>query len=223
MQTKTEIANQALALLSAGRITNITDNDNELSRAINAVFDLTAKQVMRSHRWNCCTKRATLAQLATTPTKTTSYGYSYSYQLPSDSLRFLDLNGEPWKKKQRFLSVENGVLYTNDSKAYIRYIAWVSNTEEWDVLLGEAVSVKLAMRVARRITKDGMTGGELEGHYERVIANAIRVDAMEVGSGENSPLERLLDTSPLINSSYGYGIGHLGRNSILGLEVDSSS
>lgn len=221
MQTKTEIANQALALLSAGRITNITDNDNELSRAVNAVFDITAKQVIRSHRWNCCVRRATLVQLSESPTKTATYGFSYKYQLPSDSLRFLDLNGEPWSDKQRYLSVEGLELHTNDSKANIRYLAWVSNTEEWDVLLGEAVAVKLAMRIARRITKDGVTASDLEGHYQRVVSNAIRVDAMEVGSGENSPLERILDSSPLVNSSMGYG-AYNRRNSRLGLEIDYS-
>jgi len=221
MQTKTEVANQALAFLSAGTITNINDNDNELARVVSSVFDSVAKQVIRSHRWSCCTRRATLAQIAGDPVKTSSYGYAYQYQLPSDNLRFLDLNGEPWKNKQKELSIEGSVLYTNDSAAYVRYIAWISNTEEWDVLLAEAVAIKIGSRIARRITKDGMSGEQFEGLYQKAIANAQFVDAMEVGSGENSPLNRMLESSPLVNAGRGFG-GTFRPVNRIGLEVDYS-
>lgn len=221
MTTKTEIANQALSLLSSGTITNVSDNDDAKSRVINANFDSVAKQVIRSHRWSCCIRRANLARLAEEPTKTETYGYRYKYQLPSDNLRFLDLNGEPWKNKTRSFDINGSELHTNDTKAYIRYVAWVSNTEEWDVLLAEAVGIKLAMRIARQITKDGMSGEQLLRLYQEVVAKAIHVDAMEVGSGENSPLERILESSPLVVSSQGFGGAFRPVNRV-GLDTDYS-
>ena len=117
--------------------------------------------------------------------------------------------------------MEGKELHTNESVAYIRYIAWVSNTEEWDVLLGEAVAIKIAIRIARRVTKDGMSGEQLLSLYEKVVAKAQFVDAMEVGSGENSPLERILESSPLVVSSQGYAGAFRPVNRI-GLEVDYS-
>jgi len=216
--TKTEVANNALAFLAAGRISNVLDFDDEKSRQINAVFDSVAKQVIRSHRWSCCIKRATLVQLTELPTVSRSYGYLYKYQLPSDSLRFLDINGEPWSDKTLRFDINNGSeLHTDDATVNIRYVAWISEPAEWDVLLAEAVSAKLAQRIARRITKDGISGEELEGHYQRAVSNAMRVDAMEVGSGENSPLERILETSPLVQAGSN---GAFSRNTILGINVN---
>lgn len=222
MLTKTEIANQALAILSAGTITNFDDDDDEKSRVISGVFDQVAKQVIRSHRWSCCIRRATLARLAESPTKTATFGYKYKYQLPADNLRFLDLNGEPWKDKTRGLDINGLELHTNETAANIRYVAWVSNVAEWDVLLGEAVAVKLAMRIARRITSDGISSEELYKLYRHTVAHAQHVDAMEVGSGENSPLERILESSPTVENGRGYG-GIFRPVNRVGLDVDYST
>ena len=221
MITKTEIANNALSHLAAGRVVNILTDTDEKARAINAVFDTVAKEVIRSHRWSCCIKRVKLEQLSPAPTTYQTFGYKYKYQLPSDSLRFLDLNGEPWSSKTLKFDINGKELHTDNAKAYIRYVAWVSDVTEWDVLLAEAVSVKLAMRIARRITKDGMSGEQLLGLYEGTIANAIKVDALEVGGGENSPLERILETSPLVQQGRLAGAG-FSRTSILGINVDYS-
>ena len=218
MITKTDIANQALSLLSAGTITNVLDNDDSKSRVINANFDSTAKEVIRSHRWSCCVRRATLSRLADAPTKTPTFGYDYKYQLPSDSLRFLDLNGEPWKNKTETFDINGKELHTNETLAHIRYIAWVENTEEWDVLLAEAVGIKLAMRIARQITKDGMSGEQFFPLYQQVLAKAIHVDAMEVGSGENSPIENMLESSMIVNAGYD---GVYRRGEVLGINVNT--
>jgi hypothetical protein len=218
--TKTEVANNALAFLAAGRISNVLDFDDEKSRQINAVFDSVAKQVIRSHRWSCCIKRATLSQLTEIPTTYLDFGYKYKYQLPSDSLRFLDLNGEPWSSKTLRFDINNALeLHTDDGTVNIRYVAWISEPAQWDVLLAEAVAVKLAQRIARRITKDGISPEALNAEYQRAVANAMRVDAMEVGSGENSPLERILETSPIVQAGRQ---GSFSRNSIIGINVDYS-
>jgi hypothetical protein len=219
MITKTQIANTALAYLSAGTITNILDNDDAKSRVINAVFDQTAKEVIRSHRWSCCVRRATLSRLSENPTKVYDFGYSYRYQLPSDSLRFLDLNGEPWSAKAEFFDINGKELHTDEPTVNIRYLAWEPNTEVWDVLLAEAVAIKIAMRVARQITKDGMSGEQLLKVYEMTLSKAMHVDAMELGSGENRPLERMLKNSPIVNSGQNR---YWSRNQRLGLGVDYS-
>lgn len=218
MLTKTAVANNALAYLAAGEITSIIDDNDSKARTINAVFDTVAQEVMRSHRWNCCIKRAELSELAGTPLKFGEFGYAYSYQLPADSLRFLDLNGEPWNAKTEFMAVEGRILYTNDSSAYVRYVAHITDVSQWDVLMADAIAIKLAMRIARRITKDGISGEQLNGFYRQAIAEAMRIDAMEVGSGENRPLERIINNSPLVKSSY--QSGQYGRGSRVGLEVN---
>lgn len=218
MLTKTTVANNALSYLAAGEISSILDDTDSKARTINAVFDTVAHEVMRSHRWNCCIKRAQLSELAGTPLTMGEFGYAYSYQLPADSLRFLDLNGEPWNAKTEFMSVEGKVLYTNDSVAYVRYVAYIEDVSQWDVLMADAISVKLAMRIARRITKDGISGEQLNGFYRQAVAEAMRIDAMEIGSGENRPLERMINNSPLVQAAY--QSGQYSRGSRVGLNVN---
>lgn len=218
MINKTEIANNALAYLSAGSIISIDDNDDEKSRVIRSVFDSVAKETIRVHRWSCCIKRATLSEVLPRPKVDGNFGYSRRFQLPSDSLRFLDLNGEPWNVGTSFLDINGRQLHTNAATANIRYVAWIPDTSLWDVLLAKTVAVAIAMRVARRLTKDGMSYENLYEIYIRTIAEAQKVDAMEVGSGENSPILKILNKSPIINSGRQSG-GAFRIASRLGLDI----
>ena len=114
--TKTDVANRALALLTSGTITDIDDALDEKARSIKAIFDMAAREVMREHRWNCCIKRVQLTVNPTAPIKVGYFGYQFSYPLPDDCLRFLDLNGEPYKPKSEFMDINGREPYTNGDR-----------------------------------------------------------------------------------------------------------
>jgi hypothetical protein len=196
MQTRTQIANNALSYLSAGSIVNLNDDDAK-ARAISGIFDQAAKEVIRTHRWSCCIGRAKLSKLADDPLQNGNFGYSGAFQLPSDCLRILDINGEPWSEKAEFFDLNGRQLLSDLGEIYLRYVRWEDDVSQWDTLLADVVSVKIAMKVARQITTDGISAEDLERLYRRRLEDARTVDAMEVGSGENSPMERLLARSPL--------------------------
>ena len=196
MQTRTQIANNALSYLSAGSIVNLNDDDAK-ARAINGIFDQAAKEVIRTHRWSCCIGRAKLSKLADDPLQNGNFGYSGAFQLPVDCLRILDINGEPWSEKAEFFDLNGRQLLSDLGEIYLRYVRWEDDVSQWDTLLADVVSVKIAMKVARQITTDGISAEDLERIYRRRLEDARTVDAMEVGSGENSPMERLLARSPL--------------------------
>jgi hypothetical protein len=200
MISKTDIANSALAYLSATSIQSFDDDEDEKARAIKSVFNTVAMEVAREHRWSCLIRRAELVKMSSAPLQYGQFGYRAQFQLPADCLRFLDLNGEPYKAKCEFMDLNGRRLLANCEVACIRYVAWVEDTMEWDVKFCETVALKLAMRIARRITKDGISSEDLYGIYQRTLKSARAIDAMEIGSGENSPLERMLERSPLINS-----------------------
>lgn len=204
MITKTQIANNALAYLSAGTINNIDDDDAK-ARAIKGVFDQSAQEVIRSHRWSCCISRVQLSQLAETTVQSGNFGYDHAYQIPVDCLRILDINGEPWSDKGEFFDLNGRKLLTDLDEVYLRYVKWVEEVSNWDVLLADAVAVKIAMKVARQITSDGISAEDLEMLYRQRLDVARTVDAMEVGSGENRPLERILNQSPLVKRGYAMG------------------
>jgi hypothetical protein len=196
MQTRTQIANNALSYLSAGSIVNLNDDDAK-ARAINGIFDQAAKEVIRTHRWSCCIGRAQLSQVSGDPLQNGNFGYAHAYQLPTDCLRILDINGEPWSEKAEFFDLNGRQLLADAGEVYLRYVRWEDDVSQWDTLLADVISVKIAMKVARQITTDGISAEDLERLYRRRLEDARTVDAMEVGSGENSPIERLLSRSPL--------------------------
>lgn len=218
--TKLEVANRALSILTSGTITDLDDALDEKARSIKAIFDIAAREVMREHRWSCCIKRAELTASETSPTKVGYFGYQFSYPLPTDCLRFLDLNGEPYRPKSEFMDLNGRDLLSNAGTAHIRYVADMTADADvllWDVSMAAAISVKIAMMVGRRITKDGMSYEELYQLYQRELDTARRLDAMEMGSGENRPIERIIENSPLIN--HGRRVGR-NLNQIIGSEVD---
>lgn len=219
MQTETDVANNALSFISAGRINSLYDEDDPKAGTIRAIFDSASREVMRGHRWSCCIARKTLSKNAGERDVTERFGYQHSYKLPVDSLRFLDLNGEPWTLKGRFFDVNGRDLLTNASEARIRYVKHEKDTTIWDSLLAEAIAIKIAMKVARQLTTDGISAEALLGLYKSAVMEAQRVDAMEVGSGENSPLERILESSPLVQQGRR---GSFGIASIIGLDLDIS-
>jgi hypothetical protein len=217
MTSKTDIANSALAYLSATSIQDFDDDEDEKARVIKSVFDTVAKEVARKHRWSCLIRRATLSKLSESPILSGNFGYRSQFQLPEDCLRFLDLNGEPYKAKDEFMDLNGRRLQANCDEANIRYVAWIEDTNEWDVSFAEVVAIKLAMRIARRITKDGISSEDLYRIYKDALKDAQAIDAMEIGSGENSPLERILERSPLVQSGRRRGIT---RGEILGWNVN---
>ena len=196
MQTRTQIANNALSYLSAGSIVNLNDDDSK-AKAIKGIFDQAAREVIRTHRWSCCIARAQLSKLAANTLQSGNFGYASAYQLPTDCIRILDINGEPWSEKAEFFDLNGRQLLSDLGEIYLRYVKWEEDVSQWDTLLADVVSIKIAMKVARQITTDGISAEDLERIYRRRLEDARTVDAMEVGSGENSPMERLLSRSPL--------------------------
>lgn len=217
MRSRTDIANSALAYLSSTSIEDFDDDEDEKARVIKSVFDTVAMEVIRAHRWSCCIGRETLSELEDAPIRVGTFGYRHQFQLPADCLRFLDLNGEPYRAKETFLDLNGRTLQTNAPEAHIRYVKWEQDTLVWDVKLAEAVAIKLAMRIARRITKDGISSEDLFRLYKICVQEAQFIDAMEVGSGENSPLERMLESSPLVNAGRNAGFS---RGSITGWNIN---
>ena len=82
------LCNAALARLGEARIVDLLD-DNVAARACHAMLPIARAEVLRSHRWNFATARATLAALGEAP----AFGYARAYGLPADNLRVLEVNG----------------------------------------------------------------------------------------------------------------------------------
>ena len=194
MANAVQIVNFALARLGADRILSLDDTDSENARLSNIHYEQTVREVLRAHPWNCCKTRATLGQLTETP----SFEYNYYYQLPSDFLRALyvnDVNAEDNRDKWK---IERDRLLSDDKSIQLVYIYHEEDAEQYDDLLVEALSVKLASKLAAPITGDPRSGTSFLDEFESVtMRRAARVDSSEDSSNENHPLLTHLTRSPL--------------------------
>ena len=106
----TTICNLALSKFGSKRIQSLDDASPE-ARACKLNYGPTRDEVLRSHRWNFATKRATLSRLSGAP----PFGWAAWYQLPVDCLRLLQLNGWETHEQRDRWEVEDGRLMVQRS------------------------------------------------------------------------------------------------------------
>lgn len=188
----TEIANYALAQIGEPKISSIDDTGSKEARICKQLLTPVIRETLRKHRWNCATKRATLSALVETP----NHHYTYLYQLPTDFLRLLELNGEPAGNSDEFFEIEGKRIATDSDTAEIRYIASITS-DGFDDLLTEVVAMELAAKIAVPLTAKLELQTQCKNLARMAIGQARQIDAIEVGSKEGRPFERVLAQSRL--------------------------
>jgi hypothetical protein len=173
--SETTIANLALSKLGAGRIIDL-DEESPEAQACRLHYAETRDEVLRSHRWNFATKPQTLVEAVGTP----SFGWNHQFILPSDCLRVLEVNG--WRLSQRpgHWGVEGKILLCNDPGADIRYIQRITDCNLFDSIFVEAITLKLASKIARAVNGSlEMSAAFLEEYAKLTGGLARRIDAVE--------------------------------------------
>jgi len=181
MASNVEIANRALQLLGAKRITSL-DEDSRNARAINAAFEPVKLAELRKHPWNFAIKRASLAASATEPLFTKDN----SFPLPSDFVRLAEQDPEDLTNDLDW-QIEGRNIITNDSAPLeIRYIYNVTDPNEMDVLFRESFAAKLAEVLCEEITQSNAKKADAKETYKEIIAEAKKANAIERHS-QNPP------------------------------------
>lgn len=171
MASTVDICNRALVKLGEKTILSL-DDDSKPARTMNLLYEPTRDYLLRHHIWNFAIKRVELAQNSTGP----EYDYSYSYKLPSDCLRVIIPNREIWE-----YAIEGQNLVTDWGDAMLKYIRRVEDPNEFDALFEESLACKLAAEGATTLTDNDARHKDMIALYDRSIADAKSVDAMEDG------------------------------------------
>ncbi|TPM25711.1 hypothetical protein [Mesorhizobium sp. B2-3-4] len=184
--TDLDVANMAIAVLDEAPIDSL-DQDIKAARLLNLHFNLTREAELTKHAWVFAILRSSIAGADTGSGECT---LNWAYELPGDCLRPLPPtdNGEPdgvpisWRQ-------EAGVIYTNLSGPLtLRYIANLTDPNDWDALFTEVVVAALAIKVAHPLThKSGMID-IARSAYDRALDAAFSAQAIQRGGrmGTNS-------------------------------------
>lgn len=178
MASKTQICNLALSRLGASTITSLTDGTTE-AKLCNTFFNDLADRAMIQGSWASTIRRVELNLTTTEP----AFGYANAFQLPTSPkcLKVLSIDEDyPGSIDYR---IEGTKLLTDEGSIYIRYIAQLTNTEDYGTLLTEAIEVLLASYLALPITGDKNAAQSLKEEYHRLVTLNLGIDGQQ-GSKE---------------------------------------
>lgn len=172
-----DVANMALDVLDEAAIDALTE-DVKPARLLDRHYVQTRQAELAKHPWVFA-----LANESVTGTDTDSGDgtLNWSYAVPSGALRILPLtyNGEPdgvpisWRQ-------EGGVILSDqESPRIIRYIADVTDPDDWSPLFTEVMVAALAVKIALPLTHKAGMVEIAQNAYQRAVAEATRTNAFE--------------------------------------------
>ena len=194
MTSAVDIANSALNNIGASTINSLTE-DSVAARIVNQRYVFVRDAVFRSHPWNCLVRRASLAQNSTAPT----WGYTYAFNLPTDPycLRVLRL-----EKLDLDYKVEGRTIVSDEQTMKIKFIARVTDPNEYDTLLVESIAARLAADICYGITNSNALVANMVALYESKLKEARFVDATEGMPGVEGADLGVVQADTFINSRY---------------------
>ena len=176
MASVVNMCNSALNLLGASTISSLTE-DTKNARLCNQRYEPIRNRVFRSHNWNCLIKRVQLAQDSTGPV----VEYTYGYTLPTDCLRVMKIHNGSTDSIASDLDykVEGRKIVTDITTIYLVYIALITDPNEYDSYLREAVSHQLAADICYAITNNSALANNYMTRADERLREARFIDATE--------------------------------------------
>jgi len=163
------------ALKKIGQMTTISSLASAEKNALvcNQFYASVIAEILVSYPWNCAIAREELAAPDPEPDNNTLF--QYQYDLPSDSLRILDINND---RTIEFM-IEGSFLYTNVESCIVRYIKQETDDTLWHPLLKEAIVNKLASEIAVILTGKQSLSSAMFQKYMLAINHAKLINAIE--------------------------------------------
>jgi hypothetical protein len=185
MTSTVDIANYALNIIGASNISAFDEN-SKVGRLINQRYESVRDAVFRSHPWNCLIRRAELPQEVEVPV----FGYAHQYALPTNPfcLRVLEFSNGSLSYPQDNMTnnsggpvfvIEGRKLLTDEDTVRIKYIARVTDPQQYDALLIDALSARLASEIAYAATGSTSVSQLADALYRDKLREARFVDATE--------------------------------------------
>lgn len=172
MTSPVTVANQALIRLSVQKITAFTDQ-KKAADVMSTIYDNARDTILRKYPFKFAKKRDTLAPLSSSP----KWGYEYQYELPTDCVRVLyvdghyvgyDYNGLPNDYK-----LEGRMILTNQPTSI--NIIYISNSvpeAEFDADFTRVFYLQLALDSHSSLAGRGTSRGKIESEFVVALSEA---------------------------------------------------
>jgi hypothetical protein len=185
MTSTVDIANYALNSLGASNISSFSENSKP-ARIINQRFESVRDSVFRAHPWNSLIRRAELAKETESP----AFGYQNQFALPTNPycLRVLEFtNGAMSYPQDNMFSntggpvfvIEGRKLLSDEATVKIKYVARVTDPQEYDANLIDVLAAAVAFEISYAITGSNTVKQLMAAEYTDKLKQATFVDGTE--------------------------------------------
>lgn len=168
------IANLAASLIGEDDQLRSPDDDTHMGRTFKASWELVRKAAIRDHTWNFAMKRAELAAEALS---SVPYPWKYSFPLPDDCLRLVGVLN--LSSREDYQLEGRSILADTAGPLYVRFLIDIPETALWDATFVTAFAARMAWQVGNRIAGSAYDKNAGWAYYQKMLAEAKRVDARE--------------------------------------------
>lgn len=179
--SETQLGNLALGLLGARQINSFTDGTTE-SNAVQKFYYDVRDELFEEYDWDFAIVTAVLTTSTTVP----AFNRDNAFAVPSDWLRTLppfpevNMMGRDWIQQKDPAGGGGVYIFTNDqSPLNFRYVAQISDVTRFPPSFRKALQFQLAYRMCEEITQSNSKKADMLTGYEKAIANAKRLKAIQ--------------------------------------------
>jgi hypothetical protein len=174
------VCNLALAYAGNDRGIDSLDETNPSARYCKLLYPQIRDGMLREFAWNWATRKAALAVLTDT-----FDGWDYAYALPADCMTLIALEDEDntpgvfYEWEIRAGSGSTVAICTDLEDAYGRYTRAVTDCNMMDTAFVDALTYRLASRLAMALSGDGGRAQMLGREADLALARAQALNANE--------------------------------------------
>lgn len=173
------ICSNALLDVGAQTISSFEEDGDRVTIVANR-WESVRDAVLRSHPWNCATKRVVLAPDVGAP----EFDWKYKFSKPGDWLRTLSV-GE--RGEEVAFKDESGKILADVAVLRLRYIWRNDVPASWDAMLAEAMTKAMAAAIAYPITQSAALAEGKAKEFAQFMRQVRAVD------GQDEPAETFGD------------------------------
>lgn len=180
-----DICNVSLGMLGARPITSLTE-DSENARQCNTFYNFAVDETLRMHHWLCAKHTKVVTSDAGYDADDFDYTLTYRYALPSNPYC---LKIRKFNDGETEYDIQGRFLYSDASTCELIYTKRITDTNEFDTLLTEAISVHLAIKLSFPLQAENRLRIELIEYLEKVVlprAKAQDADEKYVAKGKHN-------------------------------------
>lgn len=172
MVSEVSICNGALDKIGGRPIVSFSD-DTKNARICDRNYAECRDTVLEEGLWHFARKRAQLAELSETP----EFGYTAQFQLPSDYLHIVSINGND--EDEIDYQIEGDVMLISESSVQLVYIYRLTDPTKFTAQFRRALEYNIAANIAYSVTGSRTKEESMIAMYERTLRRATGRSSQE--------------------------------------------